>query len=402
MEIKKQIEMMFKEKEQTAVVMPLPPKVNRTGANYFVCRFEGCGATIKHRRNLVRHWCLHQKAKYYCFTCGYQSMNREQITQHHCDPNTQGKFDCDECEKHFTILQHLNRHLLLIHGSRLFIWCPTCRSYFARIDALKKHQSRCHQSDSAGGSSLISAAGANRSESGRSIANISAIGTPTITSAKTNKNNNTMGNSTDRIISTVISSQQHNGQMVGMPSNSRDENHFTSNPSAAKQQTTSIINLNHNALNSNQIPLPSNGPNENLFRTSQGALINKGPILIDNVPVGNAFANNLALVRNSVISRGSTAANMMHMDAEQLQLQNTLNDNRIKLLNSNIILSNNNKVQQYIAGTGTGVNTLNNNNDGSNLYNLDAIRDDYSSYIYRNKKRFGELGLQEKDRVFKH
>lgn len=394
MEIKKQIEMMFKEKEQTAVVMPSPPKVNRAGANYFICRFEGCGATIKHRRNLVRHWCLHQKAKYYCFTCGYQSINREQITQHHCDPNGHSKFDCDECDKHFTILQHLNRHLLLIHGSRLFIWCPTCRSYFARIDALKKHQSRCHQSEGAGGSSLIGAGGANRNETdGRSMANISAISTPTIIKA----NKNMMGNSTDRIVSTVISGQQPhnmNGQMVGMPSNSRDENHFASNSSATgKQPTSSIINLNHNALNNSQVPLPSNGPNENLFRAGQGALIHKGPILIDNAPVGNAFANNFALVRNSVISRGSTASNMMHLD-EQLQLQNTLNDNRIKLLNSNIILSNNNKVQQYIS-TGAGVNS----NDGSNLYNLDAVRDDYSSYIYRNKKRFGELGLQEKDRV---
>lgn len=128
MEIKKQIELMFKEK-QTTVVLPTPQKVNRTGANYFVCRFEGCGATIKHRRNLVRHWQLHQKAKYYCFKCGYQSMNREQITQHHCcDPNSQSKFDCDECDKKFTVLQHLNRHLLLIHGVRLFVWCPMCRS----------------------------------------------------------------------------------------------------------------------------------------------------------------------------------------------------------------------------------------------------------------------------------
>lgn len=394
MEIKKQIEMMFKEKEQTAVVMPSPPKVSRAGANYFICRFEGCGATIKHRRNLVRHWCLHQKAKYYCFTCGYQSINREQITQHHCDPNGHSKFDCDECDKHFTILQHLNRHLLLIHGSRLFIWCPTCRSYFARIDALKKHQSRCHQSDGAGGSSLINAGAANET-AGRSMANISAISTPTITKA----NKNMMGNSTDRIISTVISGQPHlNGQMAGMPSNSRDENHFASN-SAGKQPTTTIINLNHNALNNSQgVPLPSNGPNENLFRAGQGTLINKGPILIDNAPVGNAFANNLALVRNSVISRGGTASNMMHMD-EQLQLQNTLNDNRIKLLSSsNIILSNNNKVQGYIT-TGTAVNNA--TDTSGNLYNLDVIRDDFYD-IYRNKKRFGELGLQEKDRVFKH
>lgn len=51
MEIKKQIELMFKEKQQTAtVVLPSPPKINRTGANYFVCNFDGCGATIKHRR----------------------------------------------------------------------------------------------------------------------------------------------------------------------------------------------------------------------------------------------------------------------------------------------------------------------------------------------------------------
>lgn len=54
-------------------------------------------------------------------------MNREQITQHLCDPNLP-KFDCDECDKKFTVLQHLNRHLLLIHGIRLFVWCSSCRS----------------------------------------------------------------------------------------------------------------------------------------------------------------------------------------------------------------------------------------------------------------------------------
>lgn len=81
MEIKKQIEKMFVEKQQTtAVVLPQPPKVvNRTGNAAFVCNWEGCGATIKHRRNLVRHWQLHQKAKYYCYICGFQVKIKQKI-----------------------------------------------------------------------------------------------------------------------------------------------------------------------------------------------------------------------------------------------------------------------------------------------------------------------------------
>jgi hypothetical protein len=146
MEFRKQIEMMFREKQS-----PAPGGMggasgsgrSRLPVNHFVCNFEGCGATIKHRRNLVRHWQLHQKAKYFCARCGQLFPSRELITQHDCDRSEQ-RFHCDQCEKRFSALQHLNRHLLLMHGQRLFVWCPTCRSYFARIDALKKHQSRCH------------------------------------------------------------------------------------------------------------------------------------------------------------------------------------------------------------------------------------------------------------------
>ena len=175
MEFRKQIEMMFREKQSTA-----PSAAQGMGGagssggrsrlpvNHFVCNFEGCGATIKHRRNLVRHWQLHQKAKYFCARCGQLFTSRELITQHDCDRNEQ-RFHCDQCEKRFSALQHLNRHLLLMHGQRLFVWCPTCRSYFARIDALKKHQSRCH-SLSAGGGGLTGLAGPGGSAGGHGIA----------------------------------------------------------------------------------------------------------------------------------------------------------------------------------------------------------------------------------------
>lgn len=310
-------------------------------------------------------------------------MNREEITQHHCDPNSP-KFDCVECDKKFTVLQHLNRHLLLIHGVRLFVWCPSCRSYFARIDALKKHQSRCHQTDSISSSLLGgTASNNNRNESVRSIANLSAIGTSTVGSSS--KSRNLMGNSSDRVMNSVISSQQSGGQMIGTSSLRRDENHYMSQQQANKQ--TSIINLNSNALNNsnvNQSTSTGNNQNnidENLFQRTQNAL-------------PTVFANNLALVRNSVISRGGTASNMM-MNMEE-QLQNTLNDNanRIKLLNGNIMLGNSNKVQYMSTGVSNEREAVNNNN----LHNpFDTVRDDY---LYRNKKiRFGEL--MDKDRVFK-
>lgn len=138
--------MMFREKQSSApggMGGSSGSGRSRLPVNHFVCNFEGCGATIKHRRNLVRHWQLHQKAKYFCARCGQLFPSRELITQHDCDRSEQ-RFHCDQCEKRFSALQHLNRHLLLMHGQRLFVWCPTCRSYFARIDALKKHQSRCH------------------------------------------------------------------------------------------------------------------------------------------------------------------------------------------------------------------------------------------------------------------
>lgn len=339
-------------------------------------------------------------------------MNREQITQHHCDLNS-SKFDCAECDKKFTVLQHFNRHLLLIHGVRLFVWCPSCRSYFARIDALKKHQSRCHQSDSINSQLLGSSTSVNRNESARSLSNISSITTSTITSAS--KNRNLLANNGIDRISTVISHQQPqtnlmNGQITINTTSGlrRDENHFMSNTTSTNlNKPTSIINLNSNNLNNNLNTSMINNQNnidENLFRT-QTTLPTTAAVF------ANTLTNNLgnlALVRNSVISRGSASNNMMMMEE---QLQSTLNDNanRIKLLNGNIMLSNN-KVQQYIGtgGTNNVTNTNNNereaDNNSNNLHNqlsfeIEAMRDDYN-YLYRNKKiRFGEL--IEKDRIFK-
>lgn len=100
------------------------------------------------------------------------------------------------------------------------------------------------------------------------------------------------------------------------------------------------------------------------------------------------FVNNLALVRNSVISRSGSAGNNQQFDLND-------NANRIKLLNSNIMLTSNNKVPTYM--TSVGVN--NTERDPMNPFEA-TTREDYNNYIYRNKKiRFGEL--MDKDRIFK-
>lgn len=174
---------------------------------------------------------------------------------------------------------------------------------------------------------------------------------PAATITSVSKSKTIITNDNDRIINSVISHQQ-NGQLISAPNSRRDENHHFMTGS---NKQSSIINLNSNALNQ-QSTSNTNGQNnidENLFR-AQNALINKAPILtLDNSTiVGNAFANNITLVRNSVISSS----------------------------------------RGYI-------NTSVNNERDNNLHNqFDTIRDDY---LYRNKKiRFGEL--MEKDRVFKH
>lgn len=391
MEFRKQIEMMFREKQSPAgMVGASGSGRSRLPANHFVCNFEGCGATIKHRRNLVRHWQLHQKAKYFCARCGQLFPSRELITQHDCDRNEQ-RFHCDQCEKRFSALQHLNRHLLLMHGQRLFVWCPTCRSYFARIDALKKHQSRCHTmstnaavsglaslgASTSGNSGLIgssAAAIAGFDLGGRGFAELSGQAAAVVAAAANNNNMNNSSNvtgSSSASIANVTNAIGSLGQSVITSTGIGHGGSLLHNSGPI----SSSGNMNQNLNNSNQMDVNN--------RSRAAAAAAAGNFALGSNDLLN-MVKNVDSVRNALMG-AATAPNfnnpsgsMMTDYSQNNLLGNLMTDRKLNKQNTMFSFAGIDNNDESGRGNNTGQVPTTSGNSNANFYAGNLLLGNYN------------------------
>jgi len=70
------------------------------------------------------------------FSCGFKSRYDVHMLKH-----TDGKaFQCDQCEKSYTMVQALRRHLIIVHGNKEQVYkCEYCPKTFAIRNYLTKH-----------------------------------------------------------------------------------------------------------------------------------------------------------------------------------------------------------------------------------------------------------------------
>ena len=55
------------------------------------------------------------------------------------------KYECDQCDKHYSLEEGLTQHMDRVHGGQKSYNCDLCHFTFASSLNLKKHNEACHQ-----------------------------------------------------------------------------------------------------------------------------------------------------------------------------------------------------------------------------------------------------------------
>lgn len=118
-----------------------------TGVRPYVCDVEGCGKSFATRSNLSTHKKTHSEDRLYkCSNCSAsfrlkQHLDYHMITMH----GTTGGVNCSICNQKFPSASHLKIHMAS-HSDPNFI-CTVCGAKFTLIANLKRHQDNPNSHD---------------------------------------------------------------------------------------------------------------------------------------------------------------------------------------------------------------------------------------------------------------
>ena len=106
-----------------------------------------CGATFNSNSGLRKHINNKHKStlKYRCSTCYKPFAEKHQLTAHLVQHGGAG-VSCDVCEKKFTTMFAVKRHMAAVHESAKYS-CMICSTLFADKDALKEHVAALHNQE---------------------------------------------------------------------------------------------------------------------------------------------------------------------------------------------------------------------------------------------------------------
>ena len=82
-----------------------------------------------------------------CNVCGRIFGKNKQLTLHKKNYHQEGRrqFNCDSCEKSFTLAGHLKIHMMSIHEGQRNYKCKSCGNTFTQAGSLKTHIKSIHK-----------------------------------------------------------------------------------------------------------------------------------------------------------------------------------------------------------------------------------------------------------------